>query len=167
MYFKFESAVPEYYYRRFWSPTENEVLKCFQERGNRSDVFAIKNCLNGHPKAVGHLPREISRFTKFILDRGAEVEATFTSKHYRRSLLTQGGLEIPCIVNVAMPGTLLNKKLLKRYEEMVKDLYVKPKEIAIMGSFVYDDIAMGDEPGGSSRGNRSQKRRKKNAFRKK
>ena len=73
-------------------------------------------------KAVGHLPREVSQLAKFILDRGAEVKATLTSKHYRRSPLTQGGLEIPCMVKVAMPGTLLNKKLLERYEKMVKDL---------------------------------------------
>ena len=48
-----------------------------------------------------------------------------------------------------MPGTLLNKKLLERYEEMVKDLYVEPEESAIMGSFVFDKIVMGDEPGRS------------------
>ena len=41
-------------------------------------------------KAVGHLPREVSQLAKFILDRGAEVKATLTSKHYRRSPLTQG-----------------------------------------------------------------------------
>ena len=51
------------------------------------------------------------------------------------------------MVKVAMPGTLLNKKLLERYEEMVKDLYVEPEESAIMGSFVFEDIVMGDEPG--------------------
>ena len=48
-----------------------------------------------------------------------------------------------------MPGTLLNKKLLERYEDMVKDLYVEPEESAIMGSFVLDNIVMGDEPGRS------------------
>ena len=128
------------------SPTENEILKCIHDRGNPFGSFAIKACLNGNPKAVCHLSYDISRLTKFVLDRGAEVEVTLTSKHYRRSPLTQSGLEIPCMVKVAMPGTLLNKKLLERYEEMVKHLYVEPEESAIMESFVFDDIFMGDEP---------------------
>ena len=50
-------------------------------------------------KIVGHLPREISRATKFLLDRGANVTARLSSTHYRRSpLFQQGGLEIPCTV---------------------------------------------------------------------
>ena len=101
----------------------------------------------GIQKQLVHLPCEISRLSKFILDRGAEVEATLTSKH-RNSPLTQGGLEIPWIVKVAIPGTLLNKKLLERYEEMVKDLYVEPQEIAIMGSF-FENVVMEYEPGRS------------------
>ena len=39
-----------------------------------------------------------------------------------------------------MPGTMLNKKLLNRYEEMATQLYKEPEESAIMGSFVFDDI---------------------------
>ena len=141
MYFEFESAVRGYhYYRRFWTPSENETLKCFHERRNPFDVFAIKTCSNGNSQAVGHLPREISRLTKFILDRGAEVEATLASTQYRRSPITQGGLEIPCVIKVTMPGTMLNKKLLNRYEEMATQLYKEPEESAIMGSFVFDDI---------------------------
>ena len=56
-------------------------------------VFAIKTCLNGNPKTVGYLPREISRLTinSNILDRRSEVEATLISKYYRRSPFTQGG----------------------------------------------------------------------------
>ena len=35
IYFEFKSAARGYqYYRQFWSPTENEVLKCFHERGS-------------------------------------------------------------------------------------------------------------------------------------
>lgn len=78
---EFESAVRGYlYYRRFWYLV-NEVLKCFLERGSLVDVFLIETCLNGNPNALGHLRREISRLTKCILDRDAEVEATLTSKH--------------------------------------------------------------------------------------
>ena len=172
MYFEFESAVRGYrYYRRFWSPTENEVLNFFHERRNPFDVFAAKTCLNGNPKAFGHLPREISRLTNFILDRGAEVEATLTSKHYRRSPLTQSVLEMmPCMVKVAIPGTLLNKKLLERYEEIVTDLYVE-SAIIYQTKVQLRDLLFLTTPsweisqGVVNRGNRSQKRRKKNATR--
>ena len=52
---------------------------------------------------------EISRVTKFLLDRGANVSAKLTSTHYRRSPLVQGGIEIPCVVTVSMPGTVINQ----------------------------------------------------------
>ena len=48
------------------------------------------------------------------------------------------------MVKIAIPGTLLNKK---PYEEMVNDLHVEPEESSIMGSFVFENIVMGDEPG--------------------
>ena len=106
MHFEFESAVQGYqYYCKFWSPTKNEVLKCFHERGNPFDIFAIKTWLNGNPEADSYLPCEISQLTKFIFGRGTEVEDKLSSKHYQRSNLTPGTLEIPCMVRVAMPGT--------------------------------------------------------------
>ena len=138
---EFESAVRGYhYYRRYWSPIENETLQCFYESGNPFDVFAIKTCSKGSLQAVGHPPREINRLTKFILDRGAEVKARLTSTNYRRSPITQGGLEIPCTVKVKMPATLLNRKLLERYREMVDHLYKEPEDSLVMGSFVFDNI---------------------------
>ena len=92
---EFDSAVSGYhYYRRYWSPQENEILKCYHESGNLFDIFAIKTCSNQGPRAVGHLPQEISRITKYLLERGAEIEAQLTSTQYRRSPITQGRLEI-------------------------------------------------------------------------
>ena len=138
---EFESAVRGYhYYRRYWSPIENETLQCFHESGNPFDVFAIKTCSKGSLQAEGHLPREISRLTKFILDRGAEVEARLTSTNYRRSPIAQGSLEIPCTMKLKMLATLLNRKLLERYREMVDHLYKEPDDNLVMGSFVFDNI---------------------------
>ena len=62
-------------------------------------------------KIVGHLPMEISRITRFLLDRGAKIEATLWLTHHRRSSLVQGGLEIRCTVKVSMVPTQLSKKL--------------------------------------------------------
>ena len=55
---------------------------------------------------VGHLPREISRPAKFLLDRGAQVTATIRSNIRRRSPLFQGGLEVLCTVSIHMPKTV-------------------------------------------------------------
>ena len=65
------------------------------------------------------------------------------------------------MVKVAISGTLLNKKLLERYEEIFKDLYVEPEEIAIMGSFVFENIVMEDEPGRSETRQSKSRNKKK------
>ena len=93
---EFSAAVRGYhYYRSVWLPQESEVLECHHDFGNVFDMFAIKTCKSSG-EIVGHLPREISRVTKFLLDRGAIVQAILTSTDYRRSPLVQGGLEISC-----------------------------------------------------------------------
>ena len=67
---------------------------------------------------MGHLPREISRPTKFLLDRGAEIVAEIESSYYRRFPLIQAGLEIRCKVSATLPGTIKNHMLLDRYKEL-------------------------------------------------
>ena len=50
------------------------------------DLFAIKTCLedeHGEEQIVGHLSLELSRFTKYLLDRGAIVIAILSTTHYR------------------------------------------------------------------------------------
>ena len=66
-----------------WKPLENEERECL----NLSDMFPIKTCRLEGGQIVGHLPIEISRPTKFLLDRGAKVTAQLTGTHYRRSPL--------------------------------------------------------------------------------
>lgn len=97
--FVFSAAVRGFHvYRETWNPTEQEKLCCLFEENNVFDMFAIKTLHADGRTTVGHLPREISRPTKFLLDRGAKVEAELSATHYRRSPLFQGGLEIPCLV---------------------------------------------------------------------
>ena len=86
----------------------------FHEEDNTFDRFAIKVCEKDKNEILGHLPMEISRVTKFLLDRGANASAKLTSTHYR-SPLVQGGIEIPCVVTVSMPGTVINQLLMGRY----------------------------------------------------
>ena len=126
----------EVIYRNVWCPYISEKLECYHEFGNAFDIFAIKTCkVSG--EIVGHLPREISRATKYLLDRGAKVSAELViTSNYRRSPLVQGGLEIECTVVVKMPGTVKNQLLMGRYLETVKELYAEPKNEVILGSFL-------------------------------
>ena len=48
----------------------------------------------------------------------------------------QGGLEIPCLVTVNVPGTIRNHLLLDRYRELVTELYCEPKDETIIGNFL-------------------------------
>lgn len=132
--FQFSAAVRGYhYYKRFWIPEPEQVLKCSHKVDNAFDLFAIKVCKTPHNETVGDLTMEISRVTKFLKDRGAEVTAKLTSTHYRRSPLVQGGLEISCLVTVTMPGTVLNQLLIERFQQLVAEKYVEPKNEEIIG----------------------------------
>ena len=133
---EFSSAVAGYHhYRNTWFPQKSEVLDCYDEFENTFDMFAIKTC-KSNGQIVGHLPREISRVTKFLLDCGAVEQATLSTTHYRRSPLVQGGLEIACKVSVKMPGTIKNHQM-DRYFELVRSLYTGPKNEVILGSFLH------------------------------
>ena len=114
--------------------------KCDHESENDYDLFAIKTCrdVEFYPQIVGHLPLEISWFTKFVLDCGATIAVTLSSTHYQRSPLVQGGLEIPCVVNAKLIGTEKNKEILAKYLEMVQTHYTGPSsdEDVIMGYFL-------------------------------
>ena len=132
----FTAAVRGYhYYRHFWKPKQGEELMCAHEKNNAFDRFAIK-VVAQNGDTVGHLQREISRITKFYLDRGASMHVELTSRHYRRSPLVQGGMEIVCSVIMKMPATLRNTKITEKYLEMVKEKYAEPNEEEILGCYV-------------------------------
>jgi len=135
--FEFTSAVRGFhYYRKYWKPEHEQILNCYHEHNNPFDRFAIKCCVVGKEGAVGHLPKEISRVTKFFMDRGASVTVQLASDHYRRSPLVQGGIEIPCKVTAKIPGTVSNQLCMERYKELVQSLYTEPKNEEILGSFL-------------------------------
>ena len=135
--FEFTAAVRGFHvYRDIWNPDLNESLGCCHEEGNVFDIFAIKSCRLTDGEIGGHLPREIARSTKYLLDRGAVVIATLITDRYRRSPLFQGGLEISCSIKVTIAGTVKGHMLIGRYAEMVQKLYCEPKEEMIIGSFL-------------------------------
>ena len=128
-----------HYYRKIWKPKSGEKLYCMFEVDNPFDIFAIKTCKEDGT-IVGHLPREISRVAKFILDRGASITAELISDKYRRSPLVQGEIEIESKIVVKMIGTLKNMEILTKFSELVKDMYSEPEIPTILGSILADDF---------------------------
>ena len=67
-------AAPGFHcYRRYWTPYLGGELICQHDHSNPFDVFAIKICSQENGETYGHLPKEISRATKLLIDRGALV----------------------------------------------------------------------------------------------
>ena len=143
----FSAAVRGFHvYRDVWNPHENEELVCLFEANNLFDMFAIRTCKDCE-KIIGHLPKEISRPTKYLIDRGAKITAKLSSIHYRRLPLFQGGLEITFEVTVTIPASIKGHLLMQLYEKMVHELYCEPKNKAIMGSFIQNiNVDFGVQP---------------------
>ena len=71
-HFQFTAAVRGFHCMSFNLETfHGEEMNCDHEYGNAFDCFSIKT--EKDVLIVGHLLREISRATKFLLDRGAKV----------------------------------------------------------------------------------------------
>ena len=134
----FSAAVRGHHvYKASWKPKEDELLECSHEKDNPYDSFSIKVFKPDSPaEIVGHLPMEIGRITKFIIDKGTQVTVNIRGRHYRRSPLVQGGLEVPCEIKIAMVGSIINHHLLVRYESLLKKLYIEPKDEEIIGVFL-------------------------------
>ena len=134
----FSAAVRGFHvYKASWKPKEDELLECSHEKDNPYDSFSIKVFKPDSPaEIVGHLPVEISQITKFIIDRGAQVAVKIRGRHYRRSPLVQGGLEVPCEIKITMVGIIINHHLLARYQSLLKELYIEPKDEEIIGTFL-------------------------------
>ena len=73
---------------------------------------------------VGHIPREISRFSNFYVRYGIVISANVRQTKFRRSTLPQGGLEIPiylCIQKGESSG-----KIYDQMENYVVEYYMEP-----------------------------------------
>ena len=71
---------------------------------------------------------ELSRITKFLIDRGAKVEPQLSSTNYRTLLLIQEGLEIPCDVIVTTLETIDSQFILEKYKKLVCEKYAELKK---------------------------------------
>ena len=105
-------------------------MKCCYERNNCYDRYAIAATKRLRARlansTVGHLPREISGATRFLLLRGGVLCSKVINKNHRRSPLVQGGLEIPVQVTAEMDLTERNKAILEKYKQIVVSNYKEP-----------------------------------------
>ena len=66
-------------YRTVWDPSLNERLDSVHEPNNAYDRYAIAATKHVHvlgqtsPVIVGHIPKELSRITRYIMLHGATV----------------------------------------------------------------------------------------------
>ena len=68
------------------------------------------------------------------------MHCKLTSRHYRRSPLVQGGLEIKCEVVINSRATVLQSRLTVRYLELIQNLYTKPVEEKVLGELVFNFV---------------------------
>ena len=57
-------------------------------------------------------------------------------KHYRRSPLVKGGMEIVCLVRARIPATLKKYQARRKMLTLVRERYTEPKNEEILGCFV-------------------------------
>ena len=121
-------------YKELWNPKLNEKLETIHEENNPHDRYAVaairKTVSRLRPVVVGHLPREISRFTRFIILHGATVKVKVSDTKHRRSPLIQGGLEIPVEVEVQMENSSENQQALSKYQTLVAENYLIRKKVS-------------------------------------
>ena len=121
-------------YRQVWRPRLNQKLVIKAERNNLYEPYAMDIYAQVPGKItdktlVGHILREISRFSNFYARYGDVISAKVRQTMFRISPLPQGGLEIPiylCIQQGERSGEIYNQ--IKNY---VVEYYMEPEKIAI------------------------------------
>ena len=91
------SCVRDYHvYKNIWDTVIGEEIQCERELHNGSDRYAVAVKKDG--TIIGHLPRKISRACLLFSRRGNTITCRVTGHRRYSADLTQGGLEVPCIL---------------------------------------------------------------------
>ena len=105
-----------------------DILLLFQvehEPDNLEDDFCmglISNYGRIARATVGHIPLELSREVYFLAEAGVVLQAKVLSTTHRRSLIQQGGLEIPIVLVCTHDDSVL----LGKAEKMFQDKTIPP-----------------------------------------
>ena len=95
------------YIQEIWNPSVGDKLECRREATNVKDRYAVAVAYKCHmdddndtldDTTVGHLPRKISGVFSLFLRRGISIKCEITGHIRYSSDLSQGGLEIPCLL---------------------------------------------------------------------
>ena len=70
---------------------------------------------------VGHMPKKIPHYTRYIVEHGASVDAIVLATHHRPSPLIQEGLEIPIKLAVKLTDNKVNSAKLQKYHKFVDE----------------------------------------------
>ncbi len=108
-----ETCVRGYHvYKADWTPVLGEIMNCEREPDNRKDRYAVAVKREG--ETVGHLPKKYSRIFSLFLRRGGLISCTVTGTRRYSADLSQGGLEIPCLL--ILQGT---KELIQKVNRLI------------------------------------------------
>ena len=116
--FAVESMVRGYHvYQEIWIAAVGEELPCVRETDNHRDPFAVAVERSG--VTVGHIPKKISSICSMFMRRGGMMNCRITGERRYSEDLSQGGLEVPCILLLrgAAKDIAKVKKLLKLYHQ--------------------------------------------------
>ena len=83
-----------------------EELSTEREHGNPEDAFAV--AIMKSETTVGHIPREISKTCWYFFAHDGEICCKITGRR-QRSILLEGGLEVPCVYTFKGKKRLVDK----------------------------------------------------------
>ena len=91
------------------------------EPTNAMDPYAVA-CTKQDETIIGHLPREISRYSHYFIKYGGVITAEVTTPQRRPSPIAQGGLEI----QVCLTAKISQKKklYLNRFQNFIQESYL-------------------------------------------
>ena len=108
----------------------NEKINITHERGNMydTDSMAGKIMLPGTLVAsiVGHILKEISRYTRYTVEHGSSKNVFVLAADHCPSPLIQGGLEISIKPVVKLTDNEVNSAKLQKYRKFVDENYREP-----------------------------------------
>ena len=130
-------------YQKVWLPKKKDKLIVAFEKNNVYDPYACglyllaKGTIFGKC-LVGHIPRELSRFTKFFLDYGGLLTANVKATKFRQSPLPQGGLEIP--IKLAIGKGEASDDVFEKMKDFVDNNYIEPEKVSVIQSKKDDNV---------------------------
>ena len=83
-------------YQEVWEAAIDEELICRPERSNAHDWYAVAVMKND--VVVGHVPSKLSRLYTLFIWRGGSILCRLAGRRRYSHDLSQGGLEIPCVL---------------------------------------------------------------------